>query len=40
MMLCGKIEIARNEIGCVAEEILGQSIEQVTWFFLIAYSEM
>lgn len=35
-----KIEIVRNEIGYLAEEIFKQSVEQVTWFFLTACSEM
>ena len=35
-----KVEITRNEIGCLAEEIFKQSVQGKTWFFLKAYHEM
>ena len=35
-----KIEIARTEIGYLAEEIFEQSVEVVTHLSLSAYSEM
>ena len=31
-----KVEITRNEIGCLSEEIFKQSVEGKTWFFLKA----
>jgi len=34
-----KVEITRNEIGCLVEEIFKQSVEGKTWFFLKAYHE-
>lgn len=31
-------ELVSDEIGCLAEEILKQIVEEVTWLLLTAYS--
>ena len=35
-----KVELSSNEIGYLAEEISKQSIEEMVWFILTAYSKM